>query len=123
MIENVLMTAFWLLFAHALGDFSLTSRWIQDNKHQYILLMLVHCIIWTGCISFFLTIMSMIAAWKIAFLFFGHFLIDEWKCKKLSKIESNSSLPNWVKVKETKSLVNKDQLLHLVQLVVVGLTS
>jgi hypothetical protein len=72
MIENVLMTAFWLLFAHALvispsrlGGYRTISIIYPSYASPLYYLDRMYL--------FLPSIMSMIAAWKIAFYFFGHF--------------------------------------------------
>lgn len=94
----------WIIFAHFIGDIALQSDWQAKNKGVLWYVMLSHCMIWTACISIALQYLGLFALWKVAFLFFGHWICDKWKTTKIS----------W-------NYIYPDQLWHLTQCLVVFL--
>ncbi|KKM67724.1 hypothetical protein LCGC14_1468250 [marine sediment metagenome] len=72
----------WLLFAHFLGDFSLQGKLMGEEKQKNCIILLIHCVIWSGCVCVALQYLDILTAWKYSFLFFGHLVIDYWKIKK-----------------------------------------
>ena len=70
---------FWLIFAHCIGDWPLQNDFMADNKGSRFIVMLAHCVIWTGCISVAMEYMG-IGCWqKVIFLYIGHLVCDCWK--------------------------------------------
>lgn len=96
------MNIFWLIFAHFVGDIPLQPPEMVNKKHTEPFWMMAHCFIWTGCICITLTQLGLFDTWKIYFLLFGHWSIDRIKCN--GKIN-----------------LKQDQILHLAQLLIVGL--
>ena len=105
------MNFLWLIFAHVAGDWVCQNRWMAENKGKYWIVMLAHCIIWTGCICIALQHFSKLAWWDVPFLLIGHYLIDSWKCWVYSKRPFCQQ--------PTAKHLYIDQVLHLLQLAVV----
>lgn len=102
----MLTTFLILLWLHLLGDYILQDDFQAANKGKYDFILLVHVLLWTGCICFGLWKFGLFAWWKLALLVIGHFFIDRWKARKADKTYSlNRDL--WL-----------DQALHVLQLVV-----
>lgn len=101
----------WLIFANFIGDWSLQTRWMADNKQRYWFVMVAHCIVWTACICIALEYLGLFEHWKAGFLFLGHYWIDSWKCWVYRK-KPLCEQPN------LKHLYI-DQFLHLVQCIMV----
>ena len=76
----------WLIFAHFIGDWGLQYEWMALNKNKYWFVMTAHCVIWTACVCIALEYYSIMAYWKVIFLFLGHLLCDIWKCKVYEKV-------------------------------------
>jgi hypothetical protein len=95
------MDVLWIIFAHYIGDWGLQNPWVAENKGKYWIVMVSHCIVWTGCICFCLQWLGIFATWKVFFLVLGHILADEIKCHWPSEI------------KEWHVFV--DQVFHLIQ--------
>ena len=74
---NMLTNFFWLIFAHAIGDMALQTDYMGDMKGEWPMVMLAHCIVWTGCICIALKYIDRYKLWKVFFLLIGHFIIDE----------------------------------------------
>lgn len=104
MMENF----FWLIFAHSLADFSLQTSWMAEYKAKSWYVMLIHCLVWTGCISAVLKILGLLSLWKILFLFLGHYFLDTLKIK----VSQNQLVWKYFYL---------DQLGHFLQLIVVYL--
>ena len=68
---------FCLIFAHAIGDMALQTDYMACNKGDSPMVMLAHCIVWTGCICIALKYLNRYRLWKVFFLLAGHFIIDE----------------------------------------------
>jgi len=102
----------WLIVAHCIADWACQGDLIIQKKGKYAVVMLVHCIAWAGVVSIPLALAGMMAPWKVPFLVFGHFVMDQWKCYK------------WAKWKGTEEQFMKyvyiDQVWHLIQLLIVS---
>ena len=92
--------------------------------------MIGHCIIWTGIICLALIALGLFASWKIPFLFVGHYLMDNLKCRKI--IDENQTKPllehNLITIHDiqkiqikNKQWVYGDQLFHMGQLLCVSI--
>lgn len=91
----------YLLSAHIVGDLILIGR---KKKH-----LLLHCVIWTACVSMVLLTLDILFVWKILFLFVGHYASDKLKMN-YSKTAS-----------EEVGVVYlfADQVWHIIQLIIV----
>jgi len=101
----------WLIFAHFIGDWGLQSEWLALNKGKHWLVMLAHCMIWTGCVCIALEYWNVFAYWKVVFLFLTHFVIDTWKCRVYAEkpfCQQPDACHLYI-----------DQVLHFIQLIVV----
>ena len=100
---------FILIGLHFLADFSLQNDFQAKLKGSNKYIMLSHCVVWTFCIMAGLKYLGIYSYWKLLFLYFGHFYIDAWKCKRTDK---------------SKALTTDlyiDQFLHFIQLIIVYL--
>lgn len=77
---NTDLNLMWLIFAHYIGDWGLQNPWVAENKGKVWIVMVSHCIVWTGCICFCLQWLGIFATWKVLFLLIGHIITDELKC-------------------------------------------
>lgn len=75
------MDFIWLVFAHYFGDIAFQPSFIADGKRTKWYLMLCHVMLWTGTISIALEYLGLLELWKVAFLFIGHWAMDDWKCQ------------------------------------------
>lgn len=114
-MEILCWLLWWVFVAHILADWPLQGPWIAENKGKYWIVMLAHCIAWTGFVCMPLSAFYVLVWWKIPFLLIGHYIIDTWKAKKWeNKAEE-------VTTEEFMKYVYIDQFLHLIQLAVVCL--
>ena len=97
----ILVTLFWLLFAHFLADYSLQNDWIAKKKISDNYILLVHSFIWGGTVSLFLGYFGILMVWKVIFLIIGHFIMDYIKCRSKKDI--------WI----------IDQLVHFLQVLII----
>lgn len=95
---------FFLIVLHYIGDFPMQGAYLAENKGKDDYLLFAHSTIWAGIICFGLLFFGMFAPWKALFLLAGHFVVDRWKARK---------------VNATYEDLLKDQLIHLMQLVIV----
>lgn len=105
----------WVIFAHFLADWSLQDDFVANNKGRYWIIMLAHCMVWTGVISIVLASLDILTLWKLPFLFFGHWFMDKMKvdnikvvCSASKEVEKHNL--NWLYV---------DQAWHIVQCCIV----
>lgn len=96
-----------LWFAHCMGDMVLQTKFLADFKSKYLYPMLTHVFIWSASISFMLNFLGIFAPWKFAFLFLGHWAMDNWKSKQPRDHEHM-----WC--------MYVDQGWHFIQIVIVG---
>lgn len=69
-----------LLFAHLLADYPLQGPFLSEYKAKKILVMLVHCGIWTGCVATAAHFAGVpVHPYSIILLFFIHYLADMFK--------------------------------------------
>ena len=103
----------YLIFVHFIADWELQKQWTAESKGKYTIVLVVHCIVWTGCLSIAMHHLEIWELWKTLFLFTGHLTIDKWKC--------------WVYEKtplcKQKSMIHLyiDQLFHILQVIFVGI--
>lgn len=97
-----------LTVLHYIADYPLQGEFLGVQKSNYTYLLFVHCVIWTGVVSFGMAYLGIFAYWKVIFLFIGHFVIDYWKCKHPNNKEIGLTKLLWI-----------DQFLHFIQLVFV----
>lgn len=103
----------FLIFAHFIADWALQSDWVAKNKSEYSIVMMAHCMVWTGVMCFTLKQLGMYAPWKPAMLFGIHYVMDSVKCDYYK---------NWPfeKYKDMRP-VYIDQIVHIIQCVAVGI--
>ena len=107
-MHSVFLTdLWWLIFAHAIGDFALQSKETGIRKGDSPVVMLVHSILSGGCVCLALLLQGNFAPWKVFWLVGTHFLTDSitWR---IIHIEGKS----WGRV----NLI--DQILHFGQIIV-----
>lgn len=108
-----MINIFWLIFAHAFGDWITQDTWMAENKGKYWIVMFFHCIVWTGFICIALQYLNKLTWWNVPFLVIGHYVIDSWKCRVYAK-------KPFCQQPSAKHLYI-DQVLHLLQIAVVYL--
>lgn len=121
------MNLLWIVFANFIGDWGLQNPWVAENKGKVWMVMIGHCMVWTGIVCFVLNWLGLFALWKAVFLFAGHAVIDKLKCVRLEKLgyillepytppapESQRQY-----TKRAKSWLYLDQFMHIVQCIVV----
>ncbi len=100
---NELITFFVL---HAIADYPLQGDFLATFKGKNLIAMIAHCLIWSGIIYFGLQFYDLDKVWHFPFLFFGHMIIDKWKCSR----SGNG--------KELTSDLLIDQVLHFIQIII-----
>jgi len=80
----------FLICAHFIADWGIWNSWMAANKGKYWIVMLAHCLIYTGvcCATFYFIGITPIAA-NAAILLITHYIIDQWKCN------STKLFPSW----------------------------
>lgn len=73
---------FTFLVLHAIADYPLQGDFLATFKGKNWIAMIAHCLIWSGLIYFGLQFFGVAELWHIPFLFFGHLIIDKWKCNR-----------------------------------------
>lgn len=102
----MLETFFILIGLHCIADYPLQGEFLSSMKGKNATLMVAHCFIWTSLIYAGLVYLNLDSTWQLPFLFFGHYIIDKWKCSR----SGNG--------KELGSDLLIDQALHGVQILV-----
>lgn len=95
-----------LYVSNLILDYPLQGSFLAEYKSKNNYILFVHCAIWAFGLSVVLMYLVLFAWWKVAMLFFGHFIIDYWKCRGIYK--------KW-NIKDWNSLYI-DQFLHVVQI-------
>lgn len=96
---------FWLIVTHFVGDYAIQTEFIAKNKGNDWYIMLVHSIIWAGCVCVGLQYLGLYSLWKVLFLILGHALMDFLKTRMPTK----------------KWMIFPDQCFHLIQCLIVYL--
>lgn len=113
----------WCLVAHALADWHWQTPFVTENKGRRYVVMFMHCLGWAGCIGAVLSFFGLFSIYKFLFLFFGHWVIDKWKCWVLegreNKLCNKAFLEDPAFVDWAWRMVYVDQALHMVQLLIV----
>jgi len=99
---------FVLLAAHAIGDYVLQPAAIFQWKRTVLPILLLHAAIWSAVIALALVYLQRFGWWKLIISFVLHGLIDYWK-----------SYLNPVPI--AMHIVVIDQMLHMLQLILVGI--
>ena len=103
MIEMI----FVFLGLHCLADYPLQGDFLARLKGSNWIIMSAHCAIWTFFIYIGLVAFKVHQPmWQLPFLFFGHMVIDKWKCSRSGNGQ------------EIKRDLLIDQCLHFVQIAV-----
>ncbi len=77
---NYELFIFTLVLCHFFGDYVFQSAWISDQKKTKLWPLIVHCIIYTGCINYALeNWLSEISWYLIGFVFLSHLTIDHFR--------------------------------------------
>jgi len=92
----------FVIFAHFIADWGLQTQFMSDNKNKYWFVMLAHCMVWTGTVSFVLYYFGIFSLWKALFLLNGHFVCD------------------WIRNRREGAYFYADQTWHIVQCIIVG---
>jgi hypothetical protein len=117
------MLFYW---ANLILDYPLQCEFQKKYKCKYHTVMLVHCMIWGFGLSLLLYWLGRFAWWEVAFLVFGHFLMDTWKAREWYKGNHRNIYAfgfGWFRGERTGlsdgTAYLIDQTFHLIQLVVV----
>jgi hypothetical protein len=71
------LNLFWPIFAHFLGDWSLQTSYMAENKGRCPMVMVSHVMVWTACMCVGLLGAGIaVPYWKVLFLASGHAIID-----------------------------------------------
>lgn len=102
--------AFWLFFAHFVGDFALQSAWMAEHKSKLWLVMFAHVFIWTGCIMIPVRLCghTILPWWPIMFVV--HYALDWMKMYIFDGLKDQKGT-------EAKVLFYIDQFGHVAQLI------
>ena len=73
-LKNIFETIIWIIMCHCLGDYSLQTEYLANNKGKNGYCMFVHCV--TYCFPF---VLRFGLSWKIFFIFFVHIICDTAK--------------------------------------------
>lgn len=103
------MNLMWIIFAHFIGDWGIQNPWVATEKAKSWMVMIAHCIVWTGCVCIALQWLGLYAFWKLLVLLLGHIIMDKTKCVLTAK-GANSE---W--------MMYFDQLFHLLQCYIVSI--
>jgi hypothetical protein len=122
----------WIIFMHYIGDWALQNDFVAQNKGKYWIIMLSHCVVWTGCVCIALQYFNILSFWKLLFLFVGHWVCDKWKCNNVrywlplteadhKRIEADKHANNLKSHIDKRNLILLyiDQLWHFLQCIVV----
>ena len=102
------MKIFLILYvANLILDYPLQDDFLKKYKCESNYALFVHCAIWGLGLSVVLMPLGLFAWWKVAMLFFGHDVIDYWKCRGVYK---KWNIGDW------QSLYI-DQSLHVIQII------
>lgn len=78
---NILLVFLFLIFAHYVGDYVFQSEFLGVTKGISWYNLLVHCILYTGTVSFAFYLLGCHNLYPIIIiLFISHMLIDKTKC-------------------------------------------
>jgi len=107
--QNPFYIFIFLYWINLLLDYSLQSEFLATYKAKSNYILFVHSAIWGIGITFGLMIFGFAyIPLKLAFLVFGHMLIDAWKCRGWYK---KLNISDW-------HSLYIDQSLHIVQILV-----
>lgn len=108
---------FWLITAHFIADFALQTSFMSEYKAKLALVLIAHCIIWTGVMLIPVKLFGFGVTWQVvAFLFVAHWLIDKGKIAAFSFVELFCVN---TEIDKTKiALFYFDQVLHFIQIFV-----
>ena len=73
---------FVMLGLHCLADYPLQGDFLAQMKGKNLIIMAAHCAVWTLLVYLGLIYFKVDQPWNLPFLFFGHFVIDKWKCSR-----------------------------------------
>lgn len=76
-----MITFLILYFWNLVLDYPLQGSFLSEYKCKSNYVLYVHCAIWGLGMGLALLPLGLFAWWKLAMLFFGHLVIDYWKCR------------------------------------------
>lgn len=125
MVSLYFIGLFWLLFAHCMADFAFQSGFIAEYKSKDLWVLVVHCIIYTGCVMFaavfispFISASTLILGVGIP-IFLSHFIVDAWKVKARMQIGiDDEPVSDNEAFKEDQRIFHMDQVIHITILIV-----
>lgn len=107
----------WLLFGHFIADWALQNDFVANNKGKYWIIMLAHCMVWTGVLFMIMSWFGMATYWKILFLLAGHWIVDKHKTNHIKGVCSQSKeIEKW-----NMRLLYGDQAWHILQVIIVAI--
>lgn len=82
----------WLLFTHFIADWGTGNSWIGANKGKWPIVMIAHCMMYTGVCILALKLLGFqsIISWAV-WIFMSHIMIDWWK----SMCADPKDFPTW----------------------------
>ena len=105
-----------LIFGHFIADWAMQNDFVAQNKGRVWLIMLAHCMVWTGVICFLLAYMGIFTYWKFLFLLGGHWVADKYKTDHNLNEDQRAEAYDW-----NMRLLYGDQWWHIIQIVIVGM--
>jgi len=78
----ILELIFWLVFAHMIGDMSLQTSFIAQNKGKYFYLMFAHVMIYMGVIGIAFNLLGIFNWYAMLWIAVGHLAMDMWKSRQ-----------------------------------------
>jgi len=93
-----------MLIGHLAGDFLFQTSWMAENKVDHWIPLLIHSVIYTASIAFFAMFAGGLTITALAFVFFGHIVIDkrtfvDFWAKHVTRLSGNS----WLKIVQDQS--------------------
>ncbi len=83
---GITMSLLLVLFSHFIGDWALQNEFMAKNKGWNFIVMLAHCVVYTGCVCIALDYVGMLRMSDIFIVFFTHLAMDTLKCCATNKL-------------------------------------
>jgi hypothetical protein len=102
MMENFI----WVIFAHFIGDWGITTNYLMEAKKKKFLPLLAHSMIYTGVVSVAFKYLGLFNMNVVITLALSHGLVDTWK-------DNWAPGCSWYKDYFHDAFVYVDQIMHL----------
>src|SRR5574344_1639132 len=115
-----MITDFFILFVgHCIGDYPLQGEFLSKYKSKNNFILAIHCALYTMSILVALLFTNSSGdiynyrTWVIGIIFISHFIIDKWKCIKITELETQT-ISKDIKDKSLLKYYYIDQVLHII---------